>query len=239
MLILLVSAAMSQTTPSAVVTPEPPACSAPEFRQLDFWLGDWHVRWDATKDMEAGSGTNTVTQVLGGCVVQEDFVGGPSTGGLVGRSVSTFHAQTRRWRQTWVDNQGGHFALVGGPEGQRFVLTASGAVGAVPAQRMVFEDITERSLIWRWQTTADAGTTWTDQWVIHYTRAQPLARCRYCPIGCSRPSAAAARQPRWRIDTTAPGLLLTRVVDGERDWRRTREGTIAPQSAAPRQEALQ
>jgi len=173
MLTLSSCAVMTQTPPSAVDAPEPSACSAPEFRQLDFWLGEWDVRWDATKDMEAGSGTNTVTRVLGGCVVQEDFVGGPSTGGLVGRSVSIFHAPTQRWRQTWVDNQGGHFALVGGPEGQRFVLTASRAADAVPAQRMVFEDITERRLTWRWQTTADAGATWNDQWVIHYTRTSP------------------------------------------------------------------
>jgi hypothetical protein len=35
---------------------------------------------------------------------------------------------------------------------------------------MVFTDITENSLTWRWQATADAGATWNDQWVIHYTR---------------------------------------------------------------------
>jgi hypothetical protein len=35
-------------------------------------------------------------------------------------------------------------------------------------------------------------------------------------------------RPRFRIETTGPGLHLIRVVDGERHWRLTREGTIEP-----------
>lgn len=273
MLAVPAGAALSQVTTapmSSAATP-PAACSGPEFRQLDFWLGEWDLRWDAWPGIAGGSGTNSITRAFGGCVVQEDFVaGGPSTGGLAGRSVSTFHAPTKRWRQTWVDNQGSYFALVGGPEGERFVLTASRAKDGTPAQRMVFEAITSSSLTWRWQKTADDGSTWTDQWIIHYTRAQPLASA---PVLADRlleaiggraawaglkntvndsqqfrttdPEQVRAvitmdfTQPRWRIDTSAPGLQLTRVVDGERDWRRTREGKIAPLSATTRQDDLQ
>ncbi|MFN0184787.1 MAG: hypothetical protein ACKVQR_13315 [Aquabacterium sp.] len=163
------------TTPAtqAPVTAPPAACSGPAFRQLDFWLGHWSVRWDASPGLPAGSGTNTVTSAYGGCVVQEAFNGGASTGGLVGHSVSVYHAPVQRWRQTWVDNQGGYFALVGGPEGDRFVLVSSRLKEGTPAQRMVFEAITERSLTWRWQVTPDAGATWSDRWVIYYSRVQP------------------------------------------------------------------
>ena len=261
------AAAQSSASPPS---PAPAACTGPEFRQLDFWLGQWNVRWDASPGTPAGSGTNSITRSHGGCVVQEDFVGGPSTGGLVGRSVSVYHAPAKRWRQTWVDNQGGYFALVGGPEGDRFVLVSSRLRDGTPAQRMVFEAITENSLTWRWQTTQDAGASWADQWVIHYTRAQPisgapaLADRLFSAIG-GRSTWAALKntvndsqqyrineptqvravitmdftQPRWRIDTTAPGLQLSRVVDGEGDWRRTREGQIVPLTAATRQEDLQ
>lgn len=34
--------------------------------------------------------------------------------------------------------------------------------------------------------------------------------------------------PRFRIETTAPGLRLVRVVDGDRHWRLTRQGAIEP-----------
>lgn len=39
-------------------------------------------------------------------------------------------------------------------------------------------------------------------------------------------------RPRWRIETRGENLHLVRVVDGERHWRLTREGTVAPVSEA-------
>lgn len=143
--------AAAQSSTAAPPNPAPAVCTGPEFRQMDFWLGHWNVRWDASPGTPAGSSTNSITRSHGGCVVQEDFVGGPSTGGLLGRSVSVYHATAQRWRQTWVDNQGGYFALVGGPEGDRFVLVSSRLKDGTPAQRMVFEAITNNSLTWRWQ----------------------------------------------------------------------------------------
>lgn len=245
-------------------------CTTPEFRQLDFWLGEWTVRWDAAPGIAAGNGRNRVTRALEGCVLQEDFEGGSTTGGLVGRSVSTYHAPLQRWRQTWVDNQGGYFALIGGPDGDRFVLTANRPTDGRPVQRMVFESITPRSLTWRWQASADAGQSWADRWVIRYERVAPaepaaaMADRLLAAVG-GREAWAGVRntvndsqqyrdaepvevravitmdfmQPRWRIDTTGPDLLLTRVVDGERDWRRLRDGRIAPLSAATRADDLQ
>jgi hypothetical protein len=35
-------------------------------------------------------------------------------------------------------------------------------------------------------------------------------------------------RPRFRIETTGPDLHLIRVIDGERSWRKTREGRIEP-----------
>lgn len=148
----------------------PPPCAAPEFRQMDFWVGRWEVRWDATPGNPGGRGTNTVTREYGGCVIQEAFDGGPVSGNLIGHSVSTYHAPLQRWRQTWVDNQGGYFALVGGLEGDKFVLVSSRPNDNAPVERMVFEDIQADNFTWRWQTTPDGGASWTDQWVLHYTR---------------------------------------------------------------------
>lgn len=38
-------------------------------------------------------------------------------------------------------------------------------------------------------------------------------------------------RPRFRIETRGEGIDLIRVVDGDRHWRITREGTVAPVSA--------
>jgi hypothetical protein len=45
-------------------------------------------------------------------------------------------------------------------------------------------------------------------------------------------------RPRFRIDTSAPGLSVTRAIDGDRDWRRTRDGNIADVPGATRMEDL-
>lgn len=45
-------------------------------------------------------------------------------------------------------------------------------------------------------------------------------------------------RPRFRIDTTGPGLKLSRVIDGESDWRLTRDGKIDAVPAAIRSDDL-
>jgi hypothetical protein len=156
------------TTATPVLGQAAPAspCAGAEFKQMDFWLGDWDVHWDAMPGAPAGEGSNQITRTYGGCVTEEHFQGGP----LKGHSVSTYFVGTKNWRQTWVDNQGGYIDLEGGPDtAGNFVLTTVARPGSTRANRMVFTDIKRNSLVWRWQATQD-GKTWADSWVITYTR---------------------------------------------------------------------
>jgi len=166
----LLCAAIGSLESRAAAQQAPQPCLAPEFRQMDFWLGNWTVEWDAAPGVPSGSGTNRITREYGGCVIVEAFDGGAASGNLIGHSVSTYQAPLQRWRQTWVDNQGGYFAFIGGREGDRFILVTTRPGDSVPVQRMVFEDISADRLTWRWQRTPDGGTTWSDQWVIRYRR---------------------------------------------------------------------
>ena len=74
---------------------------APEASQFDFWLGEWELTWG-----DSGSGTNTVTAILDSVVTAEFFDGRPSIP-LVGKSYSVYVAREGKWKQTWVDNDGG------------------------------------------------------------------------------------------------------------------------------------
>jgi hypothetical protein len=150
----------------ASLAPPSPPCSAPEHAQLDFWLGNWRATWEASPGAPAGTGTNTVVREMNGCVVRGGFVGG----GLEGRSLSMYDARIGQWRQSWVDNQGGYYSLVGGPRGDRFVFDNTRLSPDAPYLRIVFEDITPDRFAWRWQRSLDAGVTWSDAWVIHYVR---------------------------------------------------------------------
>jgi hypothetical protein len=148
-------------------------CSAPESKQFDFWLGEWKVRWDNTPGSEpAGTGRNRVERILGGCVIEENFTT-DEVQPLIGRSVSMWSPQQRRWLQTWVDNQGSYLDFAGEFKDGRMILAREGfdAKGEKIRQRMVFESIATDRLDWRWESSRDGGE-WKLVWLLHYERVK-------------------------------------------------------------------
>jgi hypothetical protein len=130
---------------------------------LDFWLGRWQAVWDG------GEGTNTITRILDGGVIYEEFDGRPGMN-LQGRSYSLYDRRLGRWRQTWVDNEEGFLNFVGGRHGDTFLLELSRIAEQEPYARMVFLDIKLQSFTWRWQKSPDQGKSWSTAWEIRYRR---------------------------------------------------------------------
>jgi hypothetical protein len=155
--------------------PAPAPCSGPEWKALDFWIGEWDASWPASPGTPAGTGTNRIEKILDGCVVSENFAGsGP--GALVGRSYSTWNPQRKLWLQTWVDNQASYLDFVGDlskPDEKIFAMERPGRDGKPVRLRMVFHHITPDSFDWRWERSTDGGKTWQVQWPIRYTRKKP------------------------------------------------------------------
>jgi hypothetical protein len=169
------SPALAQTAPPPATPPTPP-CSAPEYRQLDFWVGEWDLEF-TNPDGTIGRAENRITtDEQGDCVISEHFRqpgGGPGGSDYTGASYSIYDAQTRSWRQLWVDNGGGMFDLRGGPvSGERHVFALTTIEPRGPNQltmRMIWEDVTADSLVWRWQARQPDGG-WQDRWVLRYRR---------------------------------------------------------------------
>ncbi len=69
MMCLLATLAASSVQARAQTSKPTPACAGSEFRQFDFWLGDWDT-YDMTDTSKAVAGTR-VTRILGGCVLRE------------------------------------------------------------------------------------------------------------------------------------------------------------------------
>ncbi len=136
--------------------------------ELDFWLGDWDCAW------EGGHGTNRLSRILGDRVILEEFEAAPDpdgTGALQGRSWSVFDVERRLWRQTWVDDQGSYFDLVGdSADGCFAFVRAVPERGPDARQRMVFRDVTGDRFRWTWEFSPDGGATWTTRWEIGYRR---------------------------------------------------------------------
>lgn len=168
-ILFALSSALARQQGSTAPPPNP--CAAPEQKQLDFWVGEWDLTWPGAKEGEVAHGTNTIKRVLDSCVVQESFSGGDSMP-LNGLSVSLFDVRAGKWKQTWVDNQGGYLDFVGEFKDGQMILSrqATRPDGTKVMQRMVFKNITPNEFDWSWEASNDGGKTWQVNWPIHYKR---------------------------------------------------------------------
>jgi hypothetical protein len=84
-------------------------CEDPQFRQFDFWIGDWDV---ASAADGTHQGSSHVASEMGGCVIWENWTsaGGP----YFGKSYNTWNVNLKRWEQYWVDNAAGVIFFHGG-----------------------------------------------------------------------------------------------------------------------------
>src|SRR5690349_14938400 len=99
---LLICVSVESICYSQASTQKP--CSAPESSQFDFWVGDWIATWSDTLQ-----GSNHIEKLFGNCTIHENFADPNSN--FLGQSWSVYNGNSKKWQQTWVDNQGGYIAL--------------------------------------------------------------------------------------------------------------------------------
>ena len=150
-----------------------PACASPEARQLDFWIGDWDVTVHArtapgSEQWGTASGHQHVEAVLRGCAIAENFTADGPKQPWAGKSLSSWQPALGKWRQTWVDDQGGYLLFTGGVEDGAMTLYGEPRAGF--QMRMVFRDVTARSLHWEWQRSVDGWKTFEPMMKIDYQR---------------------------------------------------------------------
>jgi hypothetical protein len=105
------------TTPTAAKTA---VCSAPEYHQFDFWLGNWDG-FDVDKPTVLVA-HNRVSRILRGCVVLEDY---RATDGMEGESFSIYDASRKVWHQTWVTTGGKLLVIEGQFHAGEMVMSGS------------------------------------------------------------------------------------------------------------------
>ncbi len=86
--LLVLGDARSSAGQTAVAqTPKRAACTAPEYRQFDFWLGDWDTFESNAPDKVTAR--NHVDSILDACVLREVY---EQNDGLVGQSFTIYDA---------------------------------------------------------------------------------------------------------------------------------------------------
>ncbi len=130
-------------------------CSAPVYRQFDFWAGDWDAFEFGTTTKDAHV---KVERILDGCVLHEQYDGAD---GHRGESFSLYDSSRKVWHQTWVTNRGELLIIEGNLEDGAMVLrgrnlTADGKERRVRGMWKPVKDGVRESAV----TSVDGGKTW-------------------------------------------------------------------------------
>lgn len=166
---LLIASLLASTsepaTPPADPMPAPPPCSSAEYREFDFWLGQWEVSGGPKMDTVVGS--NRIEKVSSGCALAEHWV---NANGRDGRSLNVYEATTGQWTQFWIGSDGVVLRLSGGREGRDMLLRGalSGKGGGEQLQRIRWSPRDDGSVVQRWDTSDDDGASWQTSFLGHY-----------------------------------------------------------------------
>jgi hypothetical protein len=147
--------AIAPPTPATDTPPKVP-CSDPEYRQFDFWLGEWDVTNVHAPDPARPPAHSHITRLLDGCAILEEFDNPPRA--YSGKSLNLYSRHLKKWHQTWIDNQGGPLFLEGGLVGKDMVLEDDGKGAAI--NRITWTPLDAGRVRQHWQTSKDGGRTW-------------------------------------------------------------------------------
>jgi tetratricopeptide (TPR) repeat protein len=136
----------------------------PEYRQFDFWVGDWNVFGTNGQQL----GTNQVLLLEDGCIIEENWT---SAQGGTGKSFNFYNPATKKWHQSYMDNTGSNWMMDG--EYRDGVLRYEGMIyapGSTVMVRMNFYNLGADKVRQTAETSTDKGLTWTSVWDGLYVR---------------------------------------------------------------------
>ncbi len=142
-----------------------PCKESPEYRGMDFWVGEWEV--ESARGRPAGD--SKIELVLDGCIVLENWTG---RNGYTGKSFNLFHHDSSTWEQIWVDNQGQVTRYEGkAKDGNIYYRTERvDPDGKKTPARMTFFPQGPDRVRQLGETSTDGGATWTVEYDLLYKR---------------------------------------------------------------------
>ena len=157
---------------AATVVANAPDCSAPEYRQLDFWIGDWDT-FEADAPSGASIARARVKPIAQGCAIHELY---EQNDGLIGDSILSYDAVRKQWQQTWVTNRGALMVLWGNFKNGELVLEGDVHLrsGKSVRQRIAWKaeanGVRESAVM-----SKDGGKTWTAAFDVLFRKRDATA----------------------------------------------------------------
>jgi len=140
-----------------------PCRNKPEFRQFDFWIGEW-----LPKNAQGVTvGTSSIQLILSSCIIFENW----ETPVSAGKSFNVFDVRDGKWHQTWVDNKGLMTHYVGGLVDGKMVLDSESTQNGVKTiGRMTYSKLENGDVRQHGENSADGGKTWMTTFDFIYVR---------------------------------------------------------------------
>ncbi len=139
----------------------------PEFRQFDFWIGEWEV-------FMGGSlvGKSQIELILKDCVIVENWES--ASYGYTGKSYNVYNPGIKKWQQFWVDSAGGPTLYIGEfVNGEmHFDAEKYDPDGTKMTTKMIFYNLGSDKVRQHIQQTNDGGKTWTNYFDGEYRRVK-------------------------------------------------------------------
>jgi hypothetical protein len=170
----------AQTAPAPA--PPPLTCAGPEYRQFDFWLGEWDVVPNpdtippGTPPPPPGQrpASNVIVKAHDGCVLVENWTAPTQTG----QSFNIYDRASGRWHQTWVDSNGGLHEYWGNLVGGAMVFHGEVPLGPgtrAAGRRTVRLTFTrlDDTRVRQFSEGLNADGTWSVNYDLIYSRRAP------------------------------------------------------------------
>jgi hypothetical protein len=143
-------------------------CDDAQFRQFDFWLGDWDV---ASAGDNIHRGSSHVSKEMNGCVVWENWTSAGSP--YFGKSYNTWNPNLKRWEQYWVDTAAGVMFFHGALKDNimdYWTDDVPQTTGGTLQRHLQFFHLSPDKVRQFSQGSTDGGKTWHTEYDFIYTR---------------------------------------------------------------------
>ncbi len=162
---LSIALAIVMVIASPLLAEDPPGpCASEHARDFDFWVGAWEVTAN-----EKVAGHNTITKILDGCVLLEEY--SAANGTYTGKSFNYYDDADGKWHQMWVDTVGLRLHLSGGLADGRMVMSGERKQGDdTIVDRITWHNNDDGTVRQVWDVSKDGGATWKPVFDGLYTK---------------------------------------------------------------------
>ncbi len=161
----VLTALMALVLPVAAHAGDAMPCSSGEYRQFDYWLGNWSV-----SNGGANTGTSKVELSLDQCLIVESWAGARNH---VGKKIFAYSPEDHRWYGMFADNEGRVHVFSEGKVmagSAEFQGPSRGPNGETVLNRMKIVRTGADRVEETWEKSSDSGVSWKEVYRGEYSR---------------------------------------------------------------------